>query len=148
MHGTQNKFLVVDATEEPFDNPEMTAIELCKKEGTDGIVIIMRTENPNTEFKMRIINSNGSEAEMCGNGIRCLARFVIDHELTKNKKFSVDTLAGIIIPELVDENMVKVDMGIPKPDKIKENFSVNGKEYEITTVSIGNPHCEIGRAHV
>ena len=143
MHGTQNKFLVFDATEEPLDNPEMTAIDLCRQEGTDGIIIVMRTEKPEAEFRMRIINSDGSEAEMCGNGIRCLARFVIDRELTKKKKFCVDTLAGIIIPELVAENMVKVDMGIPKPGKIKEKFSIDTHTYEITTVSMGNPHCVI-----
>lgn len=143
MHGTQNKFLVFDATEDLLDNPNITAIQLCKKEGTDGIILIMRTENPKADFRMSIINSDGSEAEMCGNGIRCLARYVVDKKMTKKKKFNIETKAGIIIPEMIDDNLVRVDMGIPKPGKINEPIPLAGHDYRITTISMGNPHCVI-----
>ena len=143
MHGTHNTFLVFDATEEALDNPEMLAVKLCKKEGTDGIILILRAKNPDADFRMRIINADGSEAEMCGNGIRCLARYVVDRRISRKKAFRVETLAGIIIPEMVTENTAKVDMGIPKIGMIQEKFPLAGHDYKVTIVSMGNPHCVI-----
>jgi diaminopimelate epimerase len=108
---------------------------------------------------MRIINSDGSEPEMCGNGIRCFARYVYEHGLTTKTQLMVDTLAGLICPELVLESgqvrAVRVDMGEPRLERneipmqgpagqvIEEPLQVDGTSYRVTAVSMGNPHAII-----
>ena len=109
---------------------------------------------------MRIINADGSEAEMCGNGIRCFARYLYDYGRTEKQQFTIETGAGILVPELqVEEGRVtgiKVDMGEPilagedipvagfgRNKVINETLTVEGQEYKMTCVSMGNPHCVI-----
>ncbi|PIN86368.1 diaminopimelate epimerase [Candidatus Woesearchaeota archaeon CG10_big_fil_rev_8_21_14_0_10_44_13] len=143
MHGTQNKFLVFDNMEEPLENPQAASIELCRKEDVDGIILVMPPKNKNNDFMMRIFNRDGSEAEMCGNGIRCFARYVFDSRMTEKKMFNIETLAGLRVPEIISKNMVKVDMDEPKPGKMNERLVIGGREFAINTVSMGNPHCVI-----
>lgn len=103
---------------------------------------------------MQIINSDGSEAEMCGNGIRCFAKCVKEANLTDKNKFTVETGAGIIVPEIMEDGTVHVDMGEPilEGDKIpvsgfgnnqvvNEDITVDSQTYKMTCVSMGNPHC-------
>ena len=109
---------------------------------------------------MRIFNADGSEAEMCGNGIRCFARYLYDNHITDKKKFTVETGAGILVPEIVEKDGVvtgvRVDMGEPvlEADKIpmagygnrrvvNEPVEVAGRKWNITGVSMGNPHCVV-----
>lgn len=122
--------------------------------GADGIILIQ--DSNNADFKMRIFNSDGSEAEMCGNGIRCVGKYVYDNGLTKKQNISIETLAGIKKLHLICNNdireEVEVDMGEPKfktpdfPEIQGEtitrdmNISVGNDEYRFTLVSMGNPH--------
>ena len=104
---------------------------------------------------MRIFNSDGSEPEMCGNGIRCLAKFIADLDSQKKTDYRIQTLAGAILPQLLPDGQVKVDMGQPKllaseipttlasanSKVIEESLEVDGKVWSATCVSMGNPHC-------
>jgi len=153
MQGCGNDFVIID-----FDEYEKTGLkmdELAKKVcdrnfgvGADGM-IIPKTEVDNGDISWYFYNSDGSTAQMCGNGMRCFAKYVYDKGLVKNKSFSVQTLAGIIKPELLDNGLVKVNMGKPIFEDRKIPFygerkiEVLNKEFEITPVSMGNPHCVI-----
>ncbi len=153
MQGCGNDFVIID-----FDEYEKTGLkmdELAKKVcdrnfgvGADGM-IIPKTEVDNGDISWYFYNSDGSTAQMCGNGMRCFAKYVYDKGLVKNKSFSVQTLAGIIKPELLDNGLVKVNMGKPIFEDRKIPFygerkiEVLDKEFEITPVSMGNPHCVI-----
>ncbi len=154
-----NDFVLVNT----FDNIDAEKIaeiikqspKICDRHfgvGADGVIFIL----PSTiaDFRMQIINSDGSEAEMCGNGIRCFAKCVHEAGLTTKTKFTVETGAGIIIPEIMPDGTVHVDMGEPvlEADKIPvdgfknnyvidEDITVDGKTYKMTCVSMGNPHC-------
>ena len=125
--------------------------------GSDGLILIDKPENNNSDFKMRIFNSDGSEAEMCGNGIRCVAKFIHDNELSNKDKISIDTLSGIKKVKIIEDNNgtcndVIVDMGEPIfqdkniPYDVYEPFNkdldlnVNGEKMRFTVVSMGNPH--------
>lgn len=168
MHGIGNDFIMVDLYSRQLPNrihfDEIAKI-LCRRHfgiGADGLILILPSEK--YEFKMRIFNFDGSEAQMCGNGIRCFAKFVYENNFTSNTKFSVETLAGEIIPELIFGckgnkviEGVRVDMGIPRlmeteipmignSDRriIDDDILLeNGEHYRITCVSMGNPHCVI-----
>ena len=120
--------------------------------GADGVIFILPSKI--ADFRMQIINSDGSEAEMCGNGIRCFAKCVKEANLTDKNKFTVETGAGIIVPEIMEDGTVHVDMGEPilEGDKIpvsgfgnnqvvNEDITVDGQTYKMTCVSMGNPHC-------
>lgn len=151
-----NDFVLVNA----FNNEDITEIrdnaqKICDRHfgvGADGVIFILPSDN--ADFRMQIINSDGSEAEMCGNGIRCFAKCAYELGLTTKKKFTVDTKAGIIIPEIMDDGTVHVDMGEPilngeqipvagfgENHIVNESITVEGNEYKITCVSMGNPHC-------
>ena len=112
------------------------------------------------DIRMRIINADGSEAEMCGNGIRCFARYVYEMGYVKTDEFTVETGAGILVPKIIKENdvisMIQVDMGEPilEGDKIpvagygmnrviNEDIQVEGQNFKMTCVSMGNPHCVV-----
>ncbi|GMA99657.1 diaminopimelate epimerase [Pelosinus sp. IPA-1] len=160
-HGLGNDFVIVNGLEESIENYEEMAIKVCDRHfgiGADGLVILLKSEI--ADFKMRIFNSDGSEAEMCGNVTRCMARYVFEHGLTDKKKITLETKAGIIKPELIFTNgildTVKVDMGEPRLKRseipmvgnadeqvINEILRVGDIEYNITCVSMGNPHCII-----
>lgn len=159
-HGLGNDFLLVDNRDsvDPKISPEQ-AVRLCNRNfgvGADGVIFAMPGIN-GTNYSMRIFNSDGSEPEMCGNGIRCMARFVAELENTKEaRSYTVHTLAGLIIPKLREDGQVEVDMGPPilnaadvptklPPSKIgavvKVPLVVEGKTWLVTCVSMGNPHC-------
>ena len=154
MQGCGNDFVIVEKSEfEKFGKPmpEVAKI-LCDRNfgvGADGLIIPNTESNGQTDIGWYFYNSDGSSAQMCGNGIRCFAKYVYDKGYVKSKKFSVMTLAGVIIPEIQDDGSVKVDMGIPIledekiPFKGERTITVNNKTFDINPVSMGNPHCVI-----
>ncbi len=126
------------------------ALKLCDRKfgiGADGLFCPTKTEKADIAWKF--FNSDGSIAQMCGNGIRCFAKFCQKHKLVEKNKFSVETLAGIITPEILDDGNVLVDMGEPILDAKKipvntnspSSFEIEG--FDATAVSMGNPHCVI-----
>lgn len=157
-HGLGNDFILIDNRHqsEPIIAPEQ-AIKLCDRHfgiGADGVIFAL----PGTEdadYNMRIFNSDGSEPEMCGNGIRCLAKFIADFDSEKKTDYRIHTLAGAILPQLLPDGQVKVDMGQPKllaseipttlasanSKVIEESLEADGKVWSVTCVSMGNPHC-------
>ena len=154
MHGLGNDMIVIDSLQTGFIASPDQARFLCDRRwgiGADQILILLPSKI--ADFKMRIFNSDGSEVEMCGNGIRCLARFIRERGLSAKKALAIETLAGIIRPEIAG-GMVRVDMGEPIFDAAKvpvrgqgkiQNtvLMVDGDPFEISAVSMGNPHCVI-----
>jgi diaminopimelate epimerase len=163
-HGLGNDFILVDnrASEVPLVTPEQT-IALCDRNfgiGADGVIFVLPATG-DTDYTMRIYNSDGSEPEMCGNGIRCLAKFIADletaagHSPSLPHTYSIHTLAGTIRPELQPSGQVKVDMGEPRllareipttlaaesEKAIDKPLQVAGQTWQVTCVSMGNPHC-------
>ncbi len=168
MHGLGNDFILIDCLSQKCGMPNaefgISAKKLCHRRfgiGADQILILERSET--ADFKMLIYNADGSEVEMCGNGIRCLAKYIWDRKLSDKSVLAVETLAGIIKPEKAGE-MVRVDMGEPifEPEKIPVHLlhpssfiphpsggivdyplQIADKEFKITCVSMGNPHAVI-----
>lgn len=161
-HGLGNDFILIDNRHqsEPLITPEQ-AIKLCDRNfgiGADGVIFALPGTST-TDYTMRIFNSDGSEPQMCGNGIRCLAKFIAQlenrQEITDPVSYKIDTLAGVITPQLQSDGQVKVDMGLPRltakeiPTTIAtaEEKVVNiplevaGQSWNVTCVSMGNPHC-------
>ncbi len=159
-HGLGNDFILIDnrSSSTPVITPE-EAVKLCDRHfgiGADGVIFALPGTN-NTDYTMRIFNCDGSEPEMCGNGIRCFAGFVADLEgESRNKdKYQIHTLAGVITPQLMPDGQVKVDMGLPRllageipttlvsadEKVINIPLQVAGKSWDVTCVSMGNPHC-------
>lgn len=157
MHGIGNDYIYVNCFEEKVDNPEKVSIYVSDRRkgiGSDGLVMIMPSDK--ADFRMRIFNADGSEAMMCGNATRCIGKYVYDKSLTDKTEITLETNSGIKYLTLFPENgkveFVEVDMGkailTPKDipvnsDKerfISEPVEVDGKEYKITCVSMGNPH--------
>lgn len=159
MHGLGNDFVVLDHfnAHPEMDYPEL-ARKLCHRQfgiGADGLLVVLPSNQ--AEVRMRIFNPDGSEPEMCGNGIRCLARYAYDQGYVKHSPVRVETLAGILILQFTIEaegvSGIRVDMGEPilQPSEIPvkavgekvvaETLSVEGTSFEFTAVSMGNPHC-------
>ncbi|KAL3839574.1 hypothetical protein ACJIZ3_024165 [Penstemon smallii] len=159
-HGLGNDFILVDNRDsmEPKVTPEQ-AVKLCDRNfgiGADGVIFAMPGTN-GTDYTMRIFNSDGSEPEMCGNGVRCFARYIADLEnLNGKQSFTVHTGAGLIVPEIQEDGKVRVDMGepilkasdvptllVPNKDQsaVKAKLDVDGLIWNVTCVSMGNPHC-------
>ncbi len=157
MHGLGNDFILIDSRELKLDNLPELSRRLCNRHfgiGADQILLLDNSKS--ADFKMRIFNADGSEVEMCGNGIRCFAKYIWDRKLSDKKVLMVETLAGIMKPEKVDDNMIKVDMGEPRfrPQEIPVNIDhqppvvdyplrIYKTEFKITCVSMGNPHAVI-----
>lgn len=160
MHGCGNDYIYFDCTKKELDNVEQLSIDLSRQHfsiGGDGIIMVCASDK--ADAKMRIFNNDGSEAKMCGNGIRCVAKFVYDKGIAKKKHLAIDSLSGVkyIDCNIEDDKVVSatVDMGkaILVPEQIpvllkgeiavKQPFEIDGKQYEITCVSMGNPHCII-----
>ena len=163
MHGLGNDFILIDCLSKPLGDSlflSYLAKKLCNRNfgiGADGLILILPSSK--ADLKMRIFNFDGSEAQMCGNGIRCFAKYAYENKLISKNKFTVETLAGIIIPELTITNNkilgVKVNMGTPKlrrreipmngkdtPTVVNETLKINPEQtFKITCVSMGNPHC-------
>lgn len=150
MQGAGNDFVVIDARAGMPDGVDLVQLarQMCDRHygvGADGIIIVLASDKAN--YRMRVINPDGSEAEMCGNGIRCFARYVWEKSEDKKEVISVETPAGIKIPAVIIENgnfsSVEVDMGIPVVEALQESLTVEGVSYKINKISTGNPHCVI-----
>ncbi|NBD26429.1 diaminopimelate epimerase [Paenibacillus glycinis] len=161
MHGLGNDFIVVAGESKLPDNAAQLAEQLCNRFfgiGADGLVYILPSEQ--ADFRMRIINSDGSEAEQCGNAIRCVAKYVFDNGLTDKETLTIETLgAGVQEVQLTVDNgqvrKVRVNMGQPILEGLKvpttidanpvidQSIEVDGREFKFTAVSMGNPHCVI-----
>jgi len=160
MHGCGNDYVYVNLFEEQIENPAKVSIAVSDRHfgiGSDGLITIGASEI--ADFRMRIYNADGSEAEMCGNGIRCVAKYVYDHKLTDKTEITVETGAGVKTLQLTVEDdkvtLVRVDMGKPilTPDEIPvvadgdrvvdEPIVVDDKEWRMTCVSMGNPHAVV-----
>ena len=160
MHGCGNDYVYVDATEKDIGDPASVAVFVSDRHfgiGSDGLILIKSSEA--ADFEMAMYNADGSRGEMCGNGIRCVAKYVYDHGLTDKKEITVETLAGIKVLNLtVNDNKVesvRVDMGVPQMNvrripvtypedqMICQPLEVGGTIYTVTCVSMGNPHCVV-----
>ena len=157
MHGCGNDYIYVNCMKEPLKNPEKVAVFVSDRHfgiGSDGLILICPSDK--ADFRMAMYNADGSEGEMCGNGVRCIAKYVYDYGLTDKDTISIETKGGIKYLDLTVEQgkviSVKVNMGAPilKPELIPVNLgketcineplTVGEKEYSITCVSMGNPH--------
>jgi len=160
MHGLGNDHIIIDLFKEKLPNPMEIAPKMCDRHlgiGADGLILIGPSEK--YDFTMWVVNSDGSEAEMCGNGIRCLAKYVTENGLTDKDEFVVETLQGpltqkVYVAEDGYFNDVRTYMGeailnrnaIPMKGAddrqvVNEEFIVDGNPYNITLVNVGNPHC-------
>lgn len=154
MQGCGNDFVVLDYSEYEKTGLSMDVLakKLCDRNfgiGADGMMIPDTTPNGETDIAWYFYNSDGTTAQMCGNGMRCFAKYVYDKKLVNKKEFSVKTLAGVIKPEIQDDGTVKVNMGTPIledakiPFKGERTVQIRDKKFDLTPVSMGNPHCII-----
>ncbi len=159
MQGLGNDYVYVNCMEEKVENPSEAAKRVSDRHfgiGSDGLILICPSEK--ADFEMAMYNADGSRSEMCGNGIRCVAKYVYDYGLTDKTSISVETLGGIKYLDLTVEDgkvsLVRVDMGRPElradqipiiceAEVIDEPIVVDGMEYRITGVSMGNPHAVV-----
>lgn len=157
--GCGNDFVFVNGFEQPIEPVLAHCEEICDRHygiGADGIIFVLPSDK--ADVRMRIFNTDGSEAEMCGNGIRCFAKWARELGVVKTDKFSCETGAGILYPEILPNGNVRVDMNVPhlapaevpvtglgdetvvsKPMDVPEL----GKTFDVTCISMGNPHCVI-----
>ncbi|MCD5406908.1 MAG: diaminopimelate epimerase [Desulfotomaculum sp.] len=166
MHGLGNDFVLVNCLASinlPVDLVKL-AQQVCHRNfgiGADGLVLLWPSDT--ADLRMQILNPDGSEAEMCGNAIRCVAKYVYEHHIVQQEKINIETLAGMIVPQVIVAkglvNTVQVDMGKPALQQsqiplqmptgsptdrvINKSLAVEGQVFNITTVSMGNPHCVI-----
>lgn len=160
MQGLGNDYVYVNCFEERIDDPSELARKISDRHfgvGSDGLIMINPSDK--ADFEMEMYNADGSRGEMCGNGIRCVAKYVYDYGLTDKTNISVETLGGIKYLDLTVQDgkvkLVKVDMGRPElqpslvpvvaegDSAVDEPIIVGGKEYRMTCVSMGNPHAVI-----
>lgn len=160
MHGAGNDYIYMNGFVQEIEDPSVLAIRLSNRNfgiGSDGLVLILPSEN--SDFRMQMFNSDGSEAEMCGNASRCVGKYVYDNGLTTKKEIALETKAGVKYITLLEGDekarKVTVDMGEPILDPVqipvkvdKEpvlNFplDIDGKIWEISCVSMGNPHAVV-----
>jgi diaminopimelate epimerase len=165
MHGLGNDYIYIDAIAEDLGAYDLVGLARVLSDrhfgvGGDGIILILSSET--ADFQMRVFNSDGSEAEMCGNGVRAFAKYVYEHGLTDKTEMAVETGAGIIRPALIVNakgrvESVRVDMGEPRlnrrdipmegepPDEpaVEAPLLAAGETLSVTCVSMGNPHCVV-----
>jgi len=162
MHGTGNDYIYVNGFEEQIDNPQDAAVTWSDRHtgiGSDGLVLILPSEN--SDFRMRMFNADGSESEMCGNASRCIGKYVFDKGMTRKTTVTLETLAGVKVLQLFPGKdgtieKVTVDMGEPElkasliPVSVDFGELINrplsfgkGLKYNVTAVSMGNPHAVI-----
>ncbi|MBO8127697.1 MAG: diaminopimelate epimerase [Peptococcaceae bacterium] len=162
MQGLGNDFVIVNGLEQKLPGDlHALAVGVCDRNfgvGADGFVVIVPSEH--ADIGMRMFNPDGSEAEMCGNAIRCIARYVYERGIINKKEIRVETLAGVMIPELIFDNhnqvtSVRVNMGQPRLERedipmvgdpgrvVAEELEVGGHRVKVTAVSMGNPHCVV-----
>ena len=162
MHGCGNDYVYVNCFEEEVTDPGAASVKVSDRHfgiGSDGLILICPSER--ADFQMKMYNADGSEGSMCGNGIRCVAKYVYDHGMTDKTQIAVETKSGIKYLDLTVEDgkvsMVTVDMGAPVIDPaqipvtapagtasvIDEPVTIAGTEYRMTCVSMGNPHAVV-----
>jgi diaminopimelate epimerase len=160
MHGTGNDYIYINCFERKVEKPEELVIWISDRHrgvGSDGLVLIMPSEK--ADFRMRMFNPDGSEAQMCGNASRCVGKFVYDKGLTDKTEITLETRAGIKVLTLFPKDgkveQVRVDMGepilntadipvrLPVEKVVNQKVEINGNAYNITCVSMGNPHAVI-----
>jgi len=161
MHGLGNDYIVIDNRDEKIsgDDAARLAKRLCERRfsvGADGLLLVSCSKV--ADAKMRIFNADGSEAEMCGNGIRCFAKYCYENGVVKKSEFPIETLSGLkrvwLTVKRDEVKTVRVDMGPPNWERsslpmvghgacINENLDVNGEAFKVTCLSVGNPHCVI-----
>jgi len=160
MHGLGNDYLFIDAAKYPVSDPSALSIKMSERHlgvGADGIILVLPGDS--AEFKMRIFNADGSEAETCGNGIRCFAKYVYERGMTANKEFTIETLAGPnrVVLKTSGKNVVSVrsNMGRPRFERaeipmagpagrvLEEELVLDDRTVRITCANIGNPHAVI-----
>jgi diaminopimelate epimerase len=157
MEGLGNDFIVTHDLDEKeilrFKDQFFALCDRRKGIGADGIIFVLPSDK--CDFKMRIFNSDGSEPEMCGNGIRCFALYINLLKLSSLKKLSVETLAGVITTEILDDKKIIVNMGKPVLNApeipvaqtagrvLMKELNIDGRSFKINAVSMGNPHAVI-----
>ena len=162
MHGAGNDYVYVNCFEETVADPRQTAIQVSNRNfgiGSDGLILIMPSDV--ADVRMRMFNSDGSESEMCGNGIRCVAKYAYDHGVVSKTEITAETGAGILTLQLFPGSdgkveRVRVNMGPPRLTRgeipmtgeaaaqvVAEELTVLDRTFKITCVSMGNPHCII-----
>lgn len=154
MHGLGNDFMVLDGINQDVDLSSQQIQGLANRRfgvGFDQLLLVEKPDSAAADFKYRIYNANGGEVEQCGNGVRCFARFVVEKGLINKNRIVVETLGGTVIPELVEGDHVRVDMGTPNFEPsalpfeaeaaaLSHNIDVAGEVLAIGAVSMGNPH--------
>lgn len=146
MQGTGNDYVYINCFEETVDNPRELAVRVSDRHfgiGSDGLILICPSGV--ADCRMRMFNADGSESAMCGNGIRCVGKYVYDHGIARKEHITVETGDGIrnlaIEAEGGKVSAVTVDMGEPKLESVlQEKIVVDGEEYEFIAISVGNPH--------
>src|SRR5208283_3993618 len=161
MNGLGNDYTVIDNRDEKISGEQAAELakRLCERRfsvGADGLLLVSNSKA--ADVKMRIFNADGSEAEMCGNGIRCFAKYCYENSIAPKQEFAVETLSGLkhvwLTLQQGGVSAVKVDMGSPNWERsslpmvghgtcINENLDVDGEVYKVTCLSMGNPHCII-----
>lgn len=159
MHGCGNDYIYINCFDQDIKNPSELSVMLSDRRrsiGGDGVILIEASDI--ADAKMRIFNKDGSEGKMCGNGIRCVAKYLVDRKISdKLENIKIDTLSGIKTLDVLENNgneaLVRVNMGraslkskdipmiIEKEKVINEEVTISGESYNITCVSVGNPHC-------
>lgn len=159
MHGLGNDYVIIDNRDGRVGEDETSELarKLCERRfsvGADGLLLVCSSRV--ADVKMRIFNPDGGEAEMCGNGIRCFAKYCYEKDIAKKEALRIETLAGRkrawLTVEGGEVQRVKVDMGLPVLDRnnipmlgqgtcINEDLEVDGEKYRVTCLSVGNPHC-------
>ena len=146
MQGIGNDYVYINCFEESVEAPAELAKKVSDRHfgiGSDGLILICPSET--ADCQMRMFNADGSESQMCGNGIRCVGKYVYDHRLVEKTEFDVETGAGIKHLKVKQENgkavQITVDMGVPEiTSQVPEPILVDGKSYEFIGISMGNPH--------
>lgn len=162
MHGAGNDYVYVNCFQETVAHPDEVAIKVSNRHfgiGSDGLILIMPSDK--ADVRMRMFNSDGSESEMCGNGIRCVAKYAYDYGIVSKPEITAETGAGILTLQLFPNadnkiDRVRVNMGPPRLSReeipmngtpatqvVAEELTVLDKTFKITCVSMGNPHCII-----
>jgi diaminopimelate epimerase len=162
MHGLGNDFVVIDAITQVVTLTPSQIRHLADRRhgiGCDQLLLVEKSDRPDSQFRYRIFNANGGEVEQCGNGARCFARFVRARGLTSADRIRVHTSAGLLELILHDDGQVTVDMGVPRlepaaiPFEANERaplyaLSVDGDAYQVGAVSMGNPHAILQVPHI
>lgn len=157
MHGLGNDFVVIDAINQRIDLRAEQIRFIADRHfgvGCDQLLLVENPTNPDADFKYRIFNADGGEVSQCGNGARCFARFVRDHQLSNKDQITVETHAGRLVLNFTAGGLVRVNMGIPKhlpklvpllvdEEKLLYSVILEGDEVNFSALSMGNPHAVI-----